>query len=110
MDFRKFDDSVILGSLIFLMAIPVGAYLEKRDKDKLNGLVNKVSIVADSNSDGFTSGEEWAKVYQEAGLRYDASLSNPRVDLTKSQLTNYLSGHDKSQSDIVKISSPNFLR
>jgi len=56
------------------------------------GLTQKVSVIADKlgNNDGATTSSEWAEVYKELGVRYDAHNYNP---LTTEQKEKYISDH-----------------
>lgn len=52
----------------------------------------RARIIADSNRDGRTTMDEWAKIYKKMGVPFDEL--NPRK-LTEEQLKNYFEGLHK---------------
>lgn len=55
-------------------------------------LYEQIFEAANTNGDNFTSHEEWAEVYNFLGKKYSIHYSNPKEDLTKENINNYLEG------------------
>ena len=53
-------------------------------------LYRKVSDKANTDNDSITDHYEWAELYKKFGLEYDIHLSNPRLDLSKRQMKQFL--------------------
>ncbi|MBI5398422.1 hypothetical protein HZB03_03060 [Candidatus Woesearchaeota archaeon] len=57
-----------------------------------DNLLAKAAVLADTNKDGYTSLEEWRRVYQELGVHYNAA--HPQ-ELSNSQLEQFIQNHQK---------------
>lgn len=79
---------VLSSILLSLPLIPAQRGLER--ERLYEQLYEQVKITPDINNDGFTSLEEWVDVYRTIGLHFDESSSNPKEDLSISQLERYL--------------------
>lgn len=53
-------------------------------------LYEEVRSKADTNHDGLTDDQEWKIVYDRFGMPYDVHLSNPRYELSKRQMRDFL--------------------
>lgn len=98
-DFRKHLIKATLKTL-FAGAVATGIYssvqianLDARTEAYNNHLTHEVSSLADTNQDNATTSQEWANVYKEFGVRYDAFSSNPQNDLTMGQKESYIMSH-----------------
>jgi hypothetical protein len=94
-NFRKHPIKATLKTL-FVGAIGAGMYFSvqnARVEDYNSQLTQEVSILADKNQDRATTSDEWANVYKELGVRYDAFSSNPTKDLTVGQKESFVNSH-----------------
>jgi hypothetical protein len=83
---KKITDIVGTIVMIVLGTISAGGILNSYYQD----LRNKVSQIADTNTDNVTTIEEWKKVYKELGVHFDEL--NPRT-LSIPNLYRYISTH-----------------
>jgi hypothetical protein len=95
LNFRKHPIKATLKTL-FVGVIGAGMYFSVQNasvENYNNQLTQEVSILADANNDKATTSDEWANVYKELGVRYDAFSSNPTKDLTMGQKESYINSH-----------------
>jgi len=94
-NFKKHPIKATLRTL-FIGVFGAGMYfsVQNANVEEYNlQLTREVSILTDTNKDGATTSDEWAKVYKEFGIRYDAFSSNPDKDLTIRQKESYLDSY-----------------
>ncbi|MFA5993046.1 MAG: hypothetical protein WC796_05045 [Candidatus Pacearchaeota archaeon] len=82
--------SLLIPCIAMIVAFNMGRSHEAANQARHNHLVDRVAIIADTNNDGVTSPEEWAKVYRETGVYFD--YLHPR-ELSDKQLGSYLDAH-----------------
>jgi len=95
--FSRFSVGVPIVLVAFSVLL-VGGPLPATNKSLSTRLYDQVSRVADTDNENGTTQDEWAPVYSELGLHYDAFASNPQRDLSDRQLIRYLDAHDSKQN------------
>ena len=69
-------------------------YIEKREQETAKTvLLTKVTYLADKDSDGETTDEEWKQVYETVGRSF-TKFYTPSRDLTLEDLEKYISSYE----------------